>query len=82
MQRHSAFLLIDNNQLKDMNAFTARHPDAFTLVELIVVISILAILATIAIIAFSGYGTSSRNSVKAADLSNMRKVLELNRIER
>jgi prepilin-type N-terminal cleavage/methylation domain-containing protein len=75
------FALINNNPT-DMNAHIAPRPDAFTLVELIVVISILAILATIAIAAFSGYGTSSRNSVKAADLSNMRKVLELNRIER
>ncbi|MDD3302828.1 MAG: prepilin-type N-terminal cleavage/methylation domain-containing protein [Candidatus Gracilibacteria bacterium] len=50
---------------------------AFTLVELIVTIVILAILGTIAFISFQGYSRNSRDSVRIADVSNMRKNLEI-----
>ena len=50
---------------------------AFTLVELIVVITILAVLATVAFISFQGYTSSSRDSVRLADLKNISKSLEL-----
>ncbi|MDD3302141.1 MAG: prepilin-type N-terminal cleavage/methylation domain-containing protein [Candidatus Gracilibacteria bacterium] len=49
----------------------------FTLVELIVTIVILIILGTISIISFEGYTKNSRDSVRIADLSLMRKTLEL-----
>ena len=49
---------------------------AFTLVELIVVITILAVLATVAFISFQGYTSSSRDSVRLADLKNISKSFE------
>ncbi len=52
---------------------------AFTLVELIVVIAILAVLATVAFISFQGYTSSSRDSVRLADLKNISKSFEINR---
>ena len=52
---------------------------AFTLVELIVVITILAVLATVAFISFQGYTSSSRDSVRLADLKNISKSFEINR---
>ena len=50
---------------------------AFTLVELIVVITILAILGTIAFISLQGYSRDSRDSVRIADVGNMKTSLEL-----
>jgi len=50
---------------------------AFTLVELIVVITILAVLATVAFISFQGYTSSSRDSVRLADLKNVEKQLNI-----
>ena len=50
---------------------------AFTLVELIVVITILAVLATVAFISFQGYTSSSRDSVRLADLKNIEKQLNI-----
>ncbi len=52
---------------------------AFTLVELIVVITILAVLATVAFISFQGYTSSSRDSVRLADLKNISKSFEITR---
>ena len=52
---------------------------AFTLVELIVVVTILAVLATVAFISFQGYTSSSRDSVRLADLKNISKSFEINR---
>ena len=52
---------------------------AFTLVELIVVITILAVLATVAFISFQRYASSSRDSVRLADLKNISKSFEINR---
>ena len=52
---------------------------AFTLVELIVVITILAVLATVAFISFQWYTSSSRDSVRLADLKNISKSFEINR---
>lgn len=53
--------------------------NAFTLVELIVVITILAVLATVAFISFQWYTSSSRDSVRLADLKNISKAFEINR---
>ncbi len=50
---------------------------AFTLVELIVVITILAVLATVAFISFQGYTSSSRDSVRLADLKSISQALNL-----
>ena len=50
---------------------------AFTLVELIVVITILAVLATVAFISFQWYTSSSRDSVRLADLKNIEKQLNI-----
>ena len=50
---------------------------AFTLVELIVVITILAVLATVGFISFQGYASSSRDSVRLADLKNVEKQLNI-----
>ena len=47
---------------------------AFTLVELIVVITILSVLATVAFISFQWYASSSRDSVRLADMKSMEKV--------
>ena len=52
---------------------------AFTLVELMVVITILAGLATVAFISFQWYTSSSRDSVRLADLKNISKSFEINR---
>ena len=52
---------------------------AFTLVELIVVITILAVLSTVAFISFQWYTSSSRDSVRLADLKNISKSFEINR---
>jgi len=60
-----------NSQLKKL------YFSAFTLVELIVVIVILTILATIAFLSFNSYSTSSRDSVRLADINGVRKSLEL-----
>ncbi|MDD3646273.1 MAG: prepilin-type N-terminal cleavage/methylation domain-containing protein [Candidatus Gracilibacteria bacterium] len=54
-----------------------KHKQAFTLVELIVVITVLAILATIAFISLSGYSQDARNSVRASDVKNIDKSLQL-----
>ncbi len=58
---------------------TKQNNTAFTLVELIVVITILAVLATVAFISFQGYTSSSRDSVRLADLKNISKSFEINR---
>ncbi len=50
---------------------------AFTLVELIVVITILAILSTIAFLSFQWYTSSARDSVRATDMNNLKKWLEI-----
>ncbi|EKE29068.1 MAG: hypothetical protein ACD_2C00238G0002 [uncultured bacterium (gcode 4)] len=50
---------------------------AFTLVELIVVIVILAILATIAFLSFSSQSGSARDSTRLADISSIRKSIEM-----
>ncbi|EKE28561.1 MAG: hypothetical protein ACD_3C00044G0003 [uncultured bacterium (gcode 4)] len=50
---------------------------AFTLVELIVVIVILAILATIAFLSFSSQSWSARDSTRLADISSIKKWLEM-----
>ena len=47
---------------------------AFTLVELIVVITILSVLATVAFISFQWYASSSRDSVRLADIKSIQKV--------
>lgn len=54
---------------------------AFTLVELIVVITILAILATVGFISFQWYTSSSRDSVRLADLKNISKSFEINKTQ-
>ena len=58
---------------------TQQNNKAFTLVELIVVITILAVLATVAFISFQSYTSSSRDSVRLADLKNISKSFEINR---
>jgi len=52
-----------------------KNHQAFTLVELIVVIIILAILATIAFLSFNSYSSSTRDSVRLSDISNIAKWL-------
>jgi len=49
----------------------------FTLVELIVVITILAILWTIAFMSYKNYSGSAKDSVKAYNIKNISKTLEL-----
>ncbi|EKE29099.1 MAG: hypothetical protein ACD_2C00233G0017, partial [uncultured bacterium (gcode 4)] len=51
--------------------------NAFTLVELIVVIVILAILATIAFLSFSSQSWSARDSTRLADISSIKKSVEM-----
>ena len=55
------------------------HPSkkGFTLVELIVVITILVILWTIAFISLQWYAKDARDSVRAQDIANIKKSLEL-----
>lgn len=50
---------------------------AFTLVELIVVITILAILGTISFISFTGYTSEARDSSRLADMSTIKKAIEI-----
>ncbi len=66
---------LNNKYTKMKNNFK----QAFTLVELIVVITILAILATVGFISFQWYTSSSRDSVRLADLKNISKSFEINR---
>ena len=51
------------------------HRQAFTLVELIIVIVILSILSTIAFLSFNSYSSSTRDSVRLSDISNIAKWL-------
>ncbi|EKE28333.1 MAG: hypothetical protein ACD_3C00075G0001 [uncultured bacterium (gcode 4)] len=53
------------------------NTNAFTLVELIVVIVILAILATIAFLSFSSQSWSARDSTRLADISSIKKSVEM-----
>ncbi|MFA5916934.1 MAG: SBBP repeat-containing protein [Candidatus Gracilibacteria bacterium] len=67
-----------NNHLKSQDFFKkSRLNGGFTLVELIVVITILAILGVIAFISFQNYTTDARNGVRIADISSIKKNLEL-----
>ncbi len=54
-----------------------QNKNAFTLVELIVVITILAILWTIAFISLQWYSRDARDSKRVADIDNIKKSLEL-----
>ncbi|EKE28637.1 MAG: hypothetical protein ACD_3C00037G0028 [uncultured bacterium (gcode 4)] len=54
-----------------------KNNNAFTLVELIVVIVILAILATIAFLSFSSQSWSARDSTRLADISSIKKSVEM-----
>ncbi len=65
--------------IQKIQNMTKQENKAFTLVELIVVITILAVLATVAFISFQGYTSSSRDSVRLADLKNISKSFEINR---
>lgn len=52
----------------------------FTLIELIVVVTILAILWTVAFVSFQWYTSDSRDSVRLADTSTIRKGMEVDKI--
>ena len=52
----------------------------FTLVELIIVITVLAILATIAFVSFQSYTANARDSVRAVNLKDLSKAIELHKI--
>ncbi|EKE29485.1 MAG: laminin G [uncultured bacterium (gcode 4)] len=54
-----------------------KNYNGFTLVELIVVIVILAILATIAFLSFSSQSGSARDSTRLADISSIKKSVEM-----
>lgn len=47
----------------------------FTIVELLIVIVIIAVLATITVVAFSGTQQRARDSVRASDMTHIRKML-------
>ena len=49
----------------------------FTLVELVVAVVIIFILGTIGLVTFTGYGSTSRDSVRIEDLSNIQKSLAI-----
>ena len=53
----------------------------FTLVELIVVITILSILWTIAFVSLQWYNISSRDAVRASDIKNIKKTIDLYGLE-
>lgn len=57
------------------------HPKGFTIVELLVVIVVIGILAAITIVAYNGFQQKARESRIAAQLSQARKQMELERIE-
>ncbi len=48
---------------------------AFTLPELVVVIAIVAILSTAAFISYSSFNIDARDSVRKADMGNMKVIL-------
>lgn len=50
---------------------------AFTLVELVVVITILAILGTFGFISYTDYTSSARDSSRLADISNIKKAIDI-----
>lgn len=54
-----------------------RQPDAFTLVELLLVVVVLGILAAVVIPQFNTMAAESRESGLSADLATMRKAIEL-----
>ncbi|MDD3302398.1 MAG: prepilin-type N-terminal cleavage/methylation domain-containing protein [Candidatus Gracilibacteria bacterium] len=62
-----------NNKFCQLNS----TKKAFTLVELIVTIVIIIILGAVSFISFTGYVQNSRDSARIADISNIRKNLEL-----
>lgn len=54
---------------------SVRKQTAFTVVELLIVIVVIAILAAISTVAFSGMQQRGRDTVRAADVSNIVKGL-------
>lgn len=54
----------------------------FTIVELLIVIVVIAILAAISIVAYSGIQNNANDSAVKADLTNIAKQIEMDRIER
>ncbi|KAB1658145.1 type II secretion system protein [Pseudoclavibacter sp. CFCC 11306] len=55
--------------------------DGFTLVELLVVIVVIAILATVSLVAYNGIQQRARESRVALQLTQLRKKMEMYRIE-
>jgi prepilin-type N-terminal cleavage/methylation domain-containing protein len=60
----------------NLGDISEKNPNAFTLVELIVVITILVILGTIGFISLQGYSSKSRDSTRATNLSLAARSLE------
>lgn len=58
-------------------AFQKRWSKGFTLAELIVVVTILSILSALGFLALSQHLSSARDSVRATDLANFEKGLEV-----
>lgn len=53
---------------------------AFTLVELVVIVTILIILSTIWLISYMWYSSDARDSLRLTDLVNIKKAIDINKI--
>lgn len=58
-----------------------KHQAGFTIVELLIVVVIIAILATITVVSYTGISQRSHVSTAIADLSNVRKKLDIYKID-
>ena len=58
-----------------------KHQSGFTIVELLIVIVVIAILAAISIVAYNGIQQRGRDGQRKADISTIKKALEMYRLD-
>lgn len=74
------FLLVDPHLLR-YTTIMIRSRSGFTIVELLIVIVVIAILATISVVAYTGIQNRAHDSAVQNDLSNLRKIVEIDSID-